>query len=117
PAFAYYSSLIAVQCLAYDGGRSVSKALLGRVVRQLQNPTPCESLAAYKWGTQATMTPGDFTGSLDTYRIGMADYAVSSQIHSSVEDMVARARAGGSRVVFFRPPLHPVLHAAFPMQV
>ncbi len=117
PVFAYYSSVIALQCVAYDRGRALSKALLGRVVRQLQNPTPCESLAAYKWGTQSTMTPGDFTGALDTYKQGMDDYVVSPQILSSLRDIVTRARAGGSNVVFFRPPLHPALLAAYAPQV
>ncbi|HZQ49642.1 MAG TPA: hypothetical protein VFB69_04975 [Candidatus Dormibacteraeota bacterium] len=117
PVFAYYSSLIALQCVAYDAGRSVSTKVIGRIPRQLQNPTPCETLAAYKWGTQSTMTPGDFTGSLDTYRIGMLKYDVSPRIYSSVADMIARARAGGSKVVFLRPPLHPALLASFPGQV
>ncbi len=117
PALAYYPSLIGVQCLAFDSGRNAAKATLGKVPQQLANPTACESLAAYKWGTQTSMTQLDYEGSLGVYRLGMSDYEVSPQIASRVADMVARARAGGSSVVFLQPPLHPGLRTRFPGEI
>jgi hypothetical protein len=117
PIFAYYSSIIGLQCVAVDWARTASKTFAGKVPIQLQNPTSCESLVAYKWGKQATMDNSDYLGSLQTYRLSMANYNVSPQIESSFVDLVHRAQAGGSRVLFMEPPLQAGLRNAFPTDI
>jgi hypothetical protein len=114
PVVAYYPSLIGVQCLAFDAARSVSTAMSGRVPRQLANPTSCESTAAYKWPRQPAMTKDDFIGSIQQYALFTANYRVSPETEASVSDMAARARAGGTNIVFLEPPLHPVIGRLFP---
>jgi hypothetical protein len=117
PAFAYYPSVIAVQCLAYDHGRAAAIALTGRVPRQLQNPTFCEGTAAYKWSRQAMMTPTDYESSIDQYRNFMTDYRVSAESISSAERIVQRSRAAGTRVVLLQAPLGPGLQTLFSAEI
>ena len=114
PSLAYYPSLIALQCMAFNTGRAASKALVGRVPVQLQNPTVCEGTVPYKWARQAVMTQTDYQLSVDNYRGFMLDYRVSTQTASSVAEMVTRARSGGTRIVFLQTPLHPGLRSTYP---
>ena len=114
PALAYYPSVIALQCLAVDYGRAGALATLGRVPRQLQNPTTCEGGAAYKWARQTAMTQSDYQLSIDLYGGVMLDYQVSSETESSVKDMVARARDAGTNVVFLETPLQSKVRSLFP---
>jgi hypothetical protein len=114
PAFAYYPSVVALHCLAVDYGRAGAIAVLGRVPVQLQKPTICEVTAAYKWARQTAMTESDYQGSIDQYRGFMLDYRVSPETVSSVTDMVTRARADGTNVVFLETPLHSGVRSLFP---
>jgi hypothetical protein len=117
PSLAYYHSIIALQCIAVGYGRSAAKAVAGKIPVQLQNPTLCEGLAAYKWGRQPAMTSSDFEGSIANYRGFTVDYHVSSQTASSVADLLSRARSGGTNVVFVQTPLNPGLRDLFPDSV
>jgi hypothetical protein len=117
PTFAYYPSLIGLQCIAFDAGRSLSTRLVGRVPIQLQNTTACEATAAYKWGRQAEMMQEDYRGSLINYKGFMAEYRLSPATVASLGSIVNRARSGGSHVVFLETPLHPGLRTYFPDEV
>jgi lysophospholipase L1-like esterase len=63
------------------------------------------------------MTQDDYQGSVDIYVKTMSNYRMSSEITSSIKDLVETARAGGSKVVFLRTPLHPGLRNLFPGKV
>jgi len=114
PSLAYYPSLLALQCIASDAGRSAARAVLRGVPRQLQNPTVCESTAAYKWARQDSMTRSDYDGSLANFREFTRDYRVSPAMQSSLRDIIARSRAAGTNVVLLETPLHPGLRSSFP---
>jgi hypothetical protein len=113
PSLAYYPSVIALQCVGFEAGRAASRFVLGRLPGQLQNPTYCESTAAYKWARQQTMTQSDYQSSINQYGGFMLDFRMSQTTESSIASIVERGRAGGANVVFFQTPLHPAIRALF----
>jgi hypothetical protein len=114
PSIAYYPSLIALQCLAFDFGRTATTAVLGKVPQQLQNPSACEATIPYKWARQKTMTQADYDSSIQNYRDFMVDYGVSSETQASIADIVNSPRQAGIKTVFLQIPLHPGIRSVFP---
>jgi hypothetical protein len=117
PSLAYYPSLIALQCMAINTGRAAARAALGRVPIQLQNETVCEGTVPYKWARQPVMTQTDYQTSLINYAGFMVNYRVAPDTTASVVELVTRARAGGSKVIFLETPLHPGIRTTFPAAI
>jgi hypothetical protein len=118
PSLAYYPSVVALQCLAIDYGRTAAVSILGRVPQQLQNPSICENQPGYLftvwWAHQPAMTQANIQVSIQNYRSFMSDYQISPNLVSSLEDTISRARAGGVNVVLVEAPLHSEARSLFP---
>jgi hypothetical protein len=117
PSVAYYPSVIAVQCLAYEYGRAGATTFIGTVPRQLQDPTYCEGTIPYKWARQPAMTQVDYESSVQNYRDFMTNYHVSPDAVASVTDIVSSARAAGTNTVFLQIPLHQGIRNFFSGEV
>jgi hypothetical protein len=118
PSYAYYPSIVALQCLAVNGARAATVSIRGRVPAQLQDPTICETQPGYflvtGWMRQPEMTEGNVYISTKNYTRFMADYHISPRAVSSFFHAVATARNAGVSVVLLQPPLHSGARTLFP---
>jgi hypothetical protein len=118
PTVAYYPSIVAVQCLAVEYGRSSALSMLGAVPAQLQNPTICEiqpgHLLLEGWANSPAMTPFGMQRSATAYRQLMADYRISPDAVSSLRHVISQAQTGGVRVVLLESPVHMQARGLFP---
>jgi len=60
------------------------------------------------------MTQNEMQASTDNYRRFMADYKISTNAVSSLDDLISRAHAGGTTVVLVQAPLHSGVRSLFP---
>ena len=118
PALAYYPSLVAVQCLTVNYARATALSTLGSVPQQLTKPSICETQPGYllskQWSRQPATTEINVPLYSENYRSFMSNYQISSNAVSSLEDVIARARAGGVNVVLVDVPLHSEARNLFP---
>ena len=106
PSFAYYPSLLALQCLAVDYGRSAARAVFGEVPGELRASSICETAIAYQWSRAPAMTEASYLSSIADAQHFMSNYRISTAIAARLTDIVNRGRAAGSNVVFLEPPIH-----------
>jgi len=101
PLLANYPSIVGLQCPMVSFGREASRAVLGWVPNVLQAPTYCESNLPYRL-PRDSMTEA-------TYANTMLDYQ-----QAFIRHLVREAQAGGTQVLFLKPPFHSAIRTAAP---
>ena len=114
PVSSNASSLLALSCLGAEAGRAVEQALLHKVSGPLKDLTRCEGTAAYQWARQPEMTSLELTAGQRLYKELMDRYSVSATGRDDLADMVSRAQAGGTKVVFLLTPVHSAIREISP---
>jgi hypothetical protein len=113
PAIAYYPSIAAVNCSVVRRGRTLAQSAFGSVPWELEVSTPCELGAPAH--PSAVMTADARDNISQSYREMLTrQYRLSPQLVGDEMASVRRAQAGGTRVIFLKPPFHSLIRTANP---
>ena len=109
PAVSAYPGLPALGCPLTEVERQAALALTGRLpLRLAYGSSPCDHSDSLQ--PDLVMTPARHASAVVEYReVLLARYQTSAEAVAQERDLVRQAQAGGTRVVFLKPPFHSAL--------